>query len=208
MVQQIINSNSVQPLGPPNFGTSVEQGDTWDAAVLKINAMFTEMYSGVIAVSAGTGAATLLPSGNIQKSVTTIGSSATNTTQTLISYSLPANTLSRVGSGIVVTAWGRKANNAAGVTFALNVGGTSINTGNVATSGGISWMFVCESYKQASNVQEQMYTGQTGTTVTAGKSTSDTSTDTSAIVITMQALDASAAQSNVLLDGFVVTYFG
>ena len=208
MVQQTINNNSVEPIGPPNLGTSVEQGDTWNVAVTKLNAMFTEMYSGTAATAAGTGAATFLDTGNIQKSVTTIGSSATNTTQTLISYSLPANTLSRVGSGIMVTAWGRKANNAAGVTFALNVGGTTINTGNIATSGGISWQFISEVYKQASNIQEQMYVGQVGTTVVAPKSTSDTSTDTAAITITMQALDASAGQSNVLLDGFVVTYFG
>lgn len=37
-------SNTTQPLGIPNTGTGTDQGDTWDAAVLKINAMLTELY--------------------------------------------------------------------------------------------------------------------------------------------------------------------
>lgn len=208
MAIQTILTNSVQPLGLPNTGSSVEQGDTWDSGMAKANAMFVEIYGGAAPQTAGAGAATFKTSGNIQKSVTTIGSSATNTTQTMISYSLPANTLSAVGAGIWVTAWGRKANNAAPVTLALAVGGKNINTGSSNVSGGVTWIMEAEAYKNGASSQQELYTAQINNVFTAPVSTSDTSTDTAAITIAVQALDASAAQSNVLLDGFVVEFFG
>lgn len=207
MAKQVINNNSTQPLGIPNTGTGTDQGDTWDQAVAKMNAMFTEIYGGSAAQTAGGGTATFASSGNIQKSVTTIGSSATNTTQTMISYSLPPSSLNASGQGIWVTAWGRKAGNAAPVTLQLAVGGTNINTGS-GTQSGVTWILEAEVYKNGASSQQELYTAQVGTVFSAPKSTSDTTTDTGTITITLSALDASAAQSNVLLDGFVIEYFG
>jgi hypothetical protein len=144
--------------------------------------------------------------GNINRQIGTIGSSATNTTQTLATYSLPPNTLKSVNNGILVQAWGRKAGNAAPVTLALNVGGTTINTGSF-TSSGSHWFLDALIYKTAANAQQELYTGQLGATLVTPKSTNDTSVDTGTITITVQALDASAGQSNVLLDGLVTEYF-
>ncbi len=55
MAQQTVNSNSVQPLGEPNSGLSTEMGDTWQAAVVKLNAMFSDLY-GTAGGVAGAGA--------------------------------------------------------------------------------------------------------------------------------------------------------
>lgn len=44
MALQVLNSNSVQPLGLPNTGTGTDEGDLWNAAVTKLNAMMTELY--------------------------------------------------------------------------------------------------------------------------------------------------------------------
>jgi hypothetical protein len=207
MARIVMTNNTVEPLGPPNLGLSTEQGDSWNTTITNLNTMFTEIYGGGAALGAGTGTATFRASGNIKVVDTTIGSSATNTTQTLTSYVLPANTLANANSGIFVQAWGRKAGNAAGVTFQLNIGGTSVNTGN-GTQSGVTWLLTGEAYKQAANVQQELYSAQVGTVFTAPKSTSDTSVDTGTINISVQALDASAGQSNVLLDGLVVEFFG
>jgi hypothetical protein len=169
--------------------------------------MFTELYGGARSIIAGGGTATYAPAGNINVAVTTVGSSATNTTQTLASYTLPATTLQGVGDGIVVQAFGRFAGNAAPKTLQLNVGGMNINSGSVTQSGS-SWMLTAEVFKSAASAQQGFLTAQLGTVFTAPKSTSDTSTDTGTIAITVQCLDASAAQSNVLIDGLVVEYFG
>jgi hypothetical protein len=153
-----------------------------------------------------TSAALILAYCNLTRSVTTIGSSATNTTQTMLSYTLPASTMTATQPGIMVTAFGHKAANAAPVTLQLNVGGTNINTGSL-TQNGTTWMLTAQVIRSASNTQQELYTAQFGTVLLAPKSTSDTSVDTNTIAISVQALDASAAQSNVLLDGLIVEYF-
>jgi hypothetical protein len=206
MAQQTVNSNSVQPLGIPNTGSSTEQGDTWDAAVVKINAMFTDLYTGAKAMIAGLGTAVFGASGNISTQVGVIGSSATNTTQTLLSYVLPAKTLNAVGNGIMVTAFGQKAANAAGCTLALTVGGMTVNTGNV-TSSGSSWMMEAMFFKSASNAQVGNLNALTGLTPVKTVSGTDTSVDTGTINIAVTMLDASAGQSNILLDGLIVEFF-
>lgn len=45
MAQSTINNNSVQPLGLPNTGVGTDEGDLWNAAVVKLNAMLTELYN-------------------------------------------------------------------------------------------------------------------------------------------------------------------
>lgn len=45
MAYSALAGNSVEPLGGPNLGLSVEQGDSWGTAVTKINAMLTEIYN-------------------------------------------------------------------------------------------------------------------------------------------------------------------
>lgn len=55
MARSVINNNSVEPLGLPNSGDSVEMGDTWNVVVAKLNAMFTEIYGGSAPVGKTTG---------------------------------------------------------------------------------------------------------------------------------------------------------
>ncbi len=157
---------------------------------------------------AGVGASTetFSPSGTIHVSLDQIGSSATNTTQTLLSYSLPASVLDTNGATIEVEAWGAKAANAAPVTLQLNVGGASVNTGS-STGSGFSWQMKGVGGRRGSAVQRYFFSGWRAALGITASSTGDTSTDSTAITISVQANDASAAQSNVLLDGLVVRFF-
>lgn len=206
MAQSTINQNSTQPIGLPNTGTGTDQGDTWDQAVTKINAMFTELYTGAKQMLAGAGTALFGASGNIDSDVSLLGSSATNTTQTLKSFVLPANTLKSVGQGLMITAWGQKAANAAPVTLALNVGGMTINSG-AQTFNGSSWEMTAIFYKTAANAQTGNLNQVFGNTVTKTVSGTDTSVDTGTINIAVTMLDASAGQSNILMDGLIVEFF-
>ena len=206
MAQQTITSNQTQPLGGPNTGTGTDQGDLWDTVVTKINAMFSDIYQGARAMVAGGGTATYAPSGNIVQNVAQIGSSATNTTQTLMSYVLPASTLKTVGQGLMITAWGTFAGNAAGKTLQLTVGGQNINTGSVTQSGS-TWILQGEVFKTAANAQTDLFTAQLGTVFVAPKAVTDTSTDTGTISIAVTILDASAGQSNVLENGLTIEFY-
>jgi len=185
----------------PARSDSNEFGDSWKEAVDKVNLNFTELYE---TNPAGSGTATFAPSGSMSVSVTQIGSSATNTTQTLKTYSMPANTLSEDGAGIEVWAWGTKPNNAAPVVLELDVGGAVMN---LASSAGAnySWEIKGRVYRRGSNVQRASFDAIRGA-VPQVSSTGDTSTDSGAITIAVKGLDASAAQSNIICDGLVVNY--
>lgn len=144
--------------------------------------------------------------GNLSVSVSQIGSSATNTTQTLKTYSMPANTLNTNNHGVKVVAWGTFAGNAAPKTMQLNIGGASINAGSVTQSGS-TWLFEGLAYRVAANSQRILFKQNVGGVVVVPKATSDTSVDTDTITISVQGLDASAGQSNILCDGLIVELF-
>jgi len=152
------------------------------------------------------GATAIKPSGNISANTTTIGSSATNTTQTLLSYSLPANSLNTNNNGIQITAWGRCAGNAAPKTIALNVGAMFESTG-AANGNATAWKVTGMVYRTSANNQKGFFEATHSNALVAPKSSTDTSVDTSAITISVTCLDASAAQSNILIDGMTIEYF-
>jgi len=207
MALQVINSNSTQPLGGPNTGTGTDQGDLWDLVVTKLNAMFADLYGtsggGIVA---GTGTATYAPSGDISHIAGPVGSSATNTTQTLASYAMPGNTLSAVGQNLEIQAWGIVANNAAPKSIVLTVGGASVTTGT-QTGAAFAWELNASTIKTAANAQDTIFSGQSSGVIVAPKNQTDTSVDTAAITISCTCFDASAAQSDVILYGFTVAYY-
>ena len=199
---QTILSNSIQPLGIPNTGTGTDEGDTWNTAVTRLNAMFVELYAGVT----NGGGSSVRAAGNIYATVAQVTSTATNASQTLASFVLPANTLKVANNGILVTAWGTMASNAAPRTVTLNIGGKTLTSGT-STQSGPTWIVSGEYYKIAANSQSALLTGQIGTALTSPSSASDTSVDTGTINVSLTCIDASAAISNIVLNGFTIEYF-
>lgn len=159
------------------------------------------------AVQVGGGAASITnPAGVISSQGTPAVSAATNTTQTLMSYSLPANTLNRVGAGLFVRAWGAVAGNAAPRNIILNVGGKTLATGS-QTQSGVSWRLDAQVVKTGNNAQSLLLSGMIGTTTISPSVVTDTSVDTGAITISVTAVDASAAATNVTQNAMVVEAF-
>ena len=217
MAIQTINSDAIHPFGPPNVGTGTEFGDSWEGAVTKLNAMLIELYAGgpanrlftgLVTFQAGTLAAgtNFRALGTLQATTASAQSSGTNTTQTLLSYTLPANVLDAVGRQINVSAWGATAGNAASKTIALNIGGTSFTTGT-QTGSGYSWILNGTYIKTAANTQDAIFSGDASGIRATVKHQTDTSVDTGTIAITVTMADGSAATSNVTLYGFTVEYF-
>lgn len=211
---------------PPNFTPeATEFGDSWDAVLSALNTMFTELYTGTSSISgtktytgtqnfnstvnveAGTGTGSFRPSGAVTTTAGPVGSSATNTTQTLASYSLPASTLAAVGQQLVVTAWGTTANNAAPKKVALVIGGATYASAT-QTGAAYDWTLQGTVLKQAANAQNELFTGWSSGAAITTKNQTDSSVDTAAITIAVTCADASAAQSNITLYGFTVDFFG
>lgn len=227
MSRIVLVGNTVQPIGPPNAGTSSEQGMTWNTLVDNLNTMLTELFSGAGTVAgakvySGTqtfqnfatfvvnttaaNSVTFPPSGDLTTTVGAIGSSATNTTQTLVTYTLPANVLDSTARQLQIIAWGRTANNAAPKNVRLAFGGAGFQSGT-QTGAAYNWTLEGLVFKSTANAQNIRYSGvASGGAITLAAST-DTSVDTGTIAIAVTCADASAAQSNIFLDGFTVRYF-
>lgn len=227
MSRTVLVGNTVQPLGPPNGGVSSEQGTNWNDTIAALNTMFTELYSGsstlagakvwtgtqtfqnlttFVANATAATSVTFPPSGDLTTTVGPVGSSATNTTQTLVTYTLPANVLDTTTRQLQIIAWGRTANNAAPKNVRLAFGGAGFQSGT-QTGAAYNWTLEGLVFKQTANAQNIRYSGvASGGAITLGAST-DTSVDTGTIAIAVTCADASAAQSNIFLDGFTVRYF-
>jgi hypothetical protein len=202
MAQQTINNNSVQPIGLPNTGIGTDEGDTWNAAVTKLNAMFNDLYGSSSAIAAANRRGSVT---QLSTNVSAFTSAATNTSQTAMSYSIPASTLSTAGSGVWIETWGNVANNAAPKSIALNVGGKTLSTGTF-TSAAVSWSLDAFYMLTAANAETWLAEGWAGTTRVASNAGTDTATSTSAINVTVVTTDASAATGNVLVNGLTIQF--
>ena len=204
MAKQTINSNSVEPLGISNMGLSTEQGDSWNAAVTKLNAMFGDLYgTGVVA---GSNTATYGASGMVYKLPSTVNSGNTNTTQTLGSYTAPANLFTTPGQQIEVFAWGTVANNAAPKSVALNIGGASIQTAT-QTGAAYSWYLEGNYACTSATAENYLLSGWSSGLAATVKGGTDSVAITGTFNVTVTMADASAASNNVSLLGFTVQYF-
>lgn len=208
MTQQTILSNSIQPLGIPNTGTGTDEGDTWNTAVTRFNAMFTDLYgSGLVGTTPQLMPSTYRGSGNVSRTAGTIQSSGTNTTQTLASYTMPASLFNTTGQMLEVTAFGVVAGNAAPKTLALSAGGVQITTGT-QTGSGYAWELYGQYMRTGASTQAGYFSGQASGGIVTQKAATDTSVETGTIAINMTMADASAATGNVVLFGFAVQWFG
>lgn len=200
------------PVGhmPPNTGDSTEFGDTFKTVVDNLNTMLTEVYAAFSSTfgtyAAGGGTATYKPEGVISRTVGPLGSSATNTSQTLASYTLPASSFNAAGQEVDVVAWGTVAANAAPKTIQLGVGGAFANTGT-QTGNGYAWQLQSKTIRTGASTQDTIFGGTGSGGAITLKNQTDTSVETGTVSIAVTCADASAAQSNVLLYGFVVEYF-
>lgn len=134
-----------------------------------------------------------------------VGNSATTVEETLKSYSLPGRSLAAASQGIYVKAFGRFAGNAQNKRATLYVGGVSITTASLTTSGS-AWMLEARYYKTGANAQRAITGGQYGTTFLALANTTDTATDTSDITISLKATSGSGSASDILCDALEVGY--
>lgn len=163
--------------------------------------------SGNVSLTPGTAASgTFKPAGMLHVNVTPLSSSATNTTQTMMSYSLPANALAANGQGVMITAWGTYGGNAQTKTVALEFGGVNINAGALTQSGS-TWVLTGRVHRIGSSSQAVLFDGKAGSVSLTAKGTSDTSTDTGAISIAVKALHASASAADVVQSGLTVEYY-
>ncbi len=202
MVQVTIKNNSTEPLGGPNMGVGTDQGDSWNTTVANLNAMFNDLYGNSSGITAANRRGPVI---DLSTNVAAFSSANTNTSQTAMTYSLPASTLTTTGAGLYVETWGNVANNAASKSINLAVGGKSLSTGSF-TSAAVSWSIDAYYFRTGASAQTALFEGWTGSTRVSSTTGTDTSVETSPITIAVTVTDASAASANVLVNGLLVQY--
>lgn len=166
--------------------------------------------AGTIKSTAGTGTGQPVMVGTLSVNTTSVGNVGAGTDD-LMTYSLPANSLSASGKGVRITVWGRCANNANAKTVVLMFGATSV-TIPVRTSVDHAWRATCTVIRTGANTQLLTADVQGSTvnlTTAADTGVSEytpTETDTAAIVI--KCTGAGTSNNDIVQKGMIVEFLG
>lgn len=169
------------------------------------------VFTGTPLETMGTGSGTAALIGKANVNTTAVGNVGTGTDD-LMTYSLPANSLSVDGRGLRVTAWGRMANNANAKVLRFVFGSTSDGP-NFTISVGIWWRAEVLIFRTGANAQDYvvtMYENQASSPTQAIKSfqTNGTATQTDTAAITVKFTGAATADNDIVQEGMLVEYVG
>lgn len=160
-------------------------------------------FAGDVQIGAGSGSATPIAVGRLTTSTTAVGNVGAGEDD-LISYSLPANTLTSNNRGVRVTAWGTAANTAAAKTLKLYFGATAVVTTALTANQVGSWRVVCEVIRTGAATQDaiaQLIQGG-ATTLVDAEFTTPTETLTGAVVI--KCTGTATNNDDIVQEGLVV----
>lgn len=172
-----------------------------DGSVL--NAIFTGNVAIAPAIQAGLSTSNFEPEGILSVNTTSTGNGADTTEDILMSYSLPAKTLSATGKGLKIRAWGICAANTENKTMKLYFGSEVIATATAATNNK-NWFLELEVFKTGASAQVVFGQGQVDTTNVTPYVTTGAETDTAAITIKITGTSGTATASNIIAKGLVV----
>lgn len=169
----------------------------------KLNKLFTGGEALSPAIAAGQGGSTVNPEGVLFVNLTSTGNTADTTEDTLLTYTLPAKTLSATNKGLKIRAWGATAANADNKTMKLYFGSEVITTPTAATSAK-GWELELEVYKNGTNTQVVFGKGQVDLTNVTPLVTTGAETDTSTILIKLTGQAGTANANDIVAKGLIV----
>lgn len=164
-----------------------------------------------ILVLAGAGAGTVPVSGLISVNTTVVGNVGGGT-DNLMTYSLPANSLSSNGRGVRITAWGATANNGNAKTLDLLFGATVLTAQAMTTSIAGRWWIQSVVFRTGSNAQDyttylRESTTTFGTTNDRSKIVHGTLSQTDSGAITIKCTGAATSNNDITQEGMLIEWF-
>lgn len=158
-------------------------------------------FVGGMGTSAGSTPVT--QTGTINTNTTAVGNVGGGTDD-LITYALPASSLTTTGRGVRITAWGTGANNANAKTLTLNFGSQVIMTQALTTAQADTWRIQALVLRTGTDTQdvfaELLQTGTTSIT----KQTLTAGTQTESGAITIKCTGAATADNDIVQEGLLV----
>jgi hypothetical protein len=148
--------------------------------------------------NAGTGTETFRPEGVINLDTTSGATIADTAETTLITYTLPANTLNVDGKGLRIKVAGGTLNDANGKTIRLYFGSTVLMSNDVTTTpNNQSWVFEGEVFRTGATTQKCISKGMVGAAPQTATYTGAGETLSSAIVIKVTGQNGSAVANEI-----------
>lgn len=169
----------------------------------------TAQFAGNVKGTAGTGTGQPAFIGTLSINTTAVGNVGAGTDD-LMTYSLPANSLSANGKGVRVTISGRIANNANSKTLTFMFGAASVN---IATRTSVDQAFFAVFHIIRTGSNTQIITGDTHTSVVNFTTTNEgavvdtTATETDSGAITIKCTGVGVADNDVVQKLMIVEFF-
>jgi hypothetical protein len=167
-------------------------------------------FTGTPLETMGTGSGTAPLIGKAHLNTTAVGNVGTGTDD-LMTYSLPADSLSTIGKGIRVTAWGKTANNANAKTLIILFGAGG-STQSLTVNQLSTWFVQMLVFATGVNTQDKVIylTETTGTLSTTNKSgaTNPGSSEVTSGAITVKLQGQATADNDIVQEGMLVEYIG
>lgn len=156
---------------------------------------------------AGAGSATYLPSGVINVNTTNAGTAADLVKTTLISYTLPANSLNANGKAVRVKAYGVFAGNANSKSAGIDFGGTELIS-KTSVYNNLSWSIEALVIRNGTNSQEYIAELDVDGQSAGRRRGTAAITDTANIAIDIWGQNGVASASDIVAEGMIVEYLG
>lgn len=187
-----------------DYGIYIGGADTF---AIHVDAGITRL-DGTVQLGMGTGTGLSNAVGVADVNNTAVGNVGAGTDD-LMTYSLPANSLSGNEKGVRITAWGTFANNANAKTLTMNFGSTVILTNALTINVGATWYM--EAYVFRTGVDTQDYIAKLITVGAAGVAVNDIENGTSAqddgAAITIKCTGAATTDNDIVQEGMIIEFF-
>lgn len=158
-------------------------------------------------INAGTGTATFLPAGALNKGTGSGATTAVVTEEDLLTYTLPANTLSATGKGVRIRVAGTTAANTNTKTVRLYFGATVIFSNDITTApNNRSWNFEALVLRNAATTQEAIATGSVAATLQTTTYQGTSADPTAAIEIKVTGQNGIATAGDITAQILLVEY--
>jgi len=160
----------------------------------------------ILSLKMGTGTGVSEASGKANVNTTAVGTDANTVEKDLITYSLPANSLSADGKLVKITAWGSVAANGNTKTIRLDFGATTIRQIGPSAMNGLDWRMDGLVIRTDATTQDAMATEFLDTSAQDTTNTTPTETLSGAVVIKITGENGTAAANDIVAEGMLVEY--
>jgi hypothetical protein len=143
--------------------------------------------------------------GRLNSNTTAVGNVTTGE-DNLITYAMPAQTLSRVGAGVRITAWGTAANNANAKTLKLYFGSAAMSTQTLTVSEALTWEFNALVFRTGADAQDYKARFQQEGTTEQHDLDVGTATEDDGAAITIKCTGEGVASNDIVQEGLLVEF--